>query len=62
MRGSYRNILNFDLGVFYLKYKDRTGTIYLNDSLNTAFRTNTGNSEHKGIETYIEINILKWIN
>lgn len=57
-RGSYKNILNFDLSVFYLKYKDRTGTIYLNDSLNTAFRTNTGNSEHKGVETYIEMNVL----
>jgi Fe(3+) dicitrate transport protein len=41
-----------------LKYKDRTGTIYLNDSLKSAFRTNTGNSEHNGVETYIEMNIL----
>ena len=57
-RGSFRNILNFDLSVFFLKYKDRTGTIYLNDSLKSAFRTNTGNSEHKGFETYIEMNIL----
>ena len=57
-RGSFRNILNFDLSVFFLKYKDRTGTINLNDSLKSAFRTNTGNSEHKGFETYIEMNIL----
>lgn len=57
-RGSYKNILNFDLSFFYLKYKDRTGTIYLNDSLKSAFRTNTGNSEHNGVETYIEMNIL----
>lgn len=57
-RGSYRNILNFDASVFYLIYKDRTGTIYLHDSLNSAYRTNTGNSEHKGLETYFEINVL----
>lgn len=57
-RGSLKNILNFDLSVFYLNYKNRIGTIYKTDSITYAFRTNTGNSEHKGIETYVELNIL----
>lgn len=57
-RGSIKNILNFDLGVFYLNYKNRIGTIYKTDTVEYAFRTNTGGSEHKGIESYVELNIL----
>ena len=57
-RGSIKDILNFDLGLFYVNYKNRIGTIYKTDTVTYAFRTNTGNSEHKGIETYIELNIL----
>lgn len=57
-RGSIKNILNFDLGIFYLNYKNRIGTIYKTDTVVYAFRTNTGSSEHKGVETYVEMNIL----
>ncbi len=57
-RGSVRNILNFDFGLFYINYKNRIGTIYKTDSVVYAFRTNTGNSEHKGVESYLELNIL----
>jgi Fe(3+) dicitrate transport protein len=57
-RGSIKNILNFDVSFFYLNYKNRIGTIYKTDTVIYAFRTNTGNSEHKGIETYMELNIL----
>jgi Fe(3+) dicitrate transport protein len=57
-RGHVKNIINFDLSVFYLNYKNRIGTIYKTDTVMYAFRTNTGNSEHKGVETYVELNIL----
>ncbi len=57
-RGSIKHILNFDLGLFYINYKNKIGTIYKTDTVTYAFRTNTGNAEHKGIETYIELNIL----
>lgn len=58
-RGSYKNILNFDIGAFYLNYQNKIGTIIKQeDTLTYYFRTNTGTSEHKGFETYIEINIL----
>ncbi|MFL5762872.1 MAG: TonB-dependent receptor family protein [Bacteroidia bacterium] len=58
-RGSVKNILNFDLGVFYINYKNRIGTIYkTTDTASYAFRTNTGSSEHKGVESYVEINVL----
>ncbi len=57
-RGNIKNILNFDFGLFYINYKNRVGTVYKSDTVIYAFRTNTGNSEHKGIETYVELNIL----
>jgi Fe(3+) dicitrate transport protein len=57
-RGSIKNILNFDFGLFYINYKNRIGTIYKTDTVVYAFRTNTGNSEHKGVESYVELNIL----
>ncbi|HSZ72755.1 MAG TPA: TonB-dependent receptor [Cytophagaceae bacterium] len=61
-RGTIGNFLNFDLGVFYLQYNRRIGLVTLTDP-NTGnpytLRTNTGNSESKGIETYVEINPLK---
>jgi Fe(3+) dicitrate transport protein len=57
-RGNIKNILNFDLSVFYINYKNRIGMVYKYDTASYAFRTNTGNSEHKGFETYVELNIL----
>lgn len=58
IRGSIRNIINFDIGAYYINYKNKIGTIIQQqDTLSYYFRTNTGNSEHKGIETYLEINI-----
>ncbi|GAB4199556.1 MAG: TonB-dependent receptor [Bacteroidia bacterium] len=59
IRGSIKNIINFDIGAFYLHYKNKIGTVIRQqDTLNYYFRTNTGASEHKGIESYVEINIL----
>jgi Fe(3+) dicitrate transport protein len=57
-RGNIKNILNFDVSLFYINYKNHIGTVYRTDTVNYAFRTNTGNTEHKGIETYVELNIL----
>lgn len=61
-RGTFKNILNFDVSAFYLNYKNKIGIVYGTDSLTPALRTNTGTSEHKGIETYIEWNILNGKN
>jgi Fe(3+) dicitrate transport protein len=55
-RGVWKDILNFDAGLFYLHYLNRIGTIY--GANNYALRTNTGSTEHKGVETYIELNVL----
>ncbi len=59
-RGTFKNILNFDFSVFYLNYKNRVGTIKkTQDTITYLFRTNTGSSENKGFESYVELNILQ---
>lgn len=55
-RGALKNILNFDLGLFYLYYNNRIGTVIQNG---TPFKTNIGTSVSKGVESYLEIDILK---
>jgi Fe(3+) dicitrate transport protein len=55
-RGSVKNYLNFDVGLFYLQYNNRIGTLTQNGA---PFKTNIGNSVSKGIESYIEINPIK---
>lgn len=64
-RGTIKNYLNFDFGVFYMAYNNRIG-VTLKTDVNTgniySFRTNIANSVHKGVETYIEFNLLKYLN
>lgn len=55
-RGNVKNFLNFDIGIFYLQYNNRIGTITQNS---VPFKTNIGTSISKGIESYIEINPIK---
>lgn len=64
-RGTIGNYLNFDFGGFYMAYNNRIGVVLRNDPLtgeNYSLRTNIANSVHAGIESYIEMNILKAIN
>ena len=63
IRGYLHDIVNFDISGFYLKYYDRIGQVEkTNDTANYLFRTNTGTSEHYGLESYIEINISNLLN
>ena len=59
IRGEIADFLSFDLGGFYLLYGNRVGTIVV-DGRN--LRTNVGTSVSKGIESYIELNLLKCLN
>lgn len=52
-KGSIKNYLTFDIGLFYLNYANRIGLITQNG---VPFKTNIGTSVSKGIESYIEIN------
>ena len=55
-RGALKNLLNFDVGVFYLHYDNRIGTLPQNGA---TFKTNIGTSVSKGVESYIEIDVVK---
>ena len=64
-RGTVKNYLNFDIGGFYIAYNNKIGVVLKQDPLtgnDYSLRTNIANSVHKGMESYIELNILKAIN
>lgn len=64
-RGTVKNYFNFDIGGFYMAYNNRIGVTLKTDPTTGeeyAFKTNVANSVHKGIESYLELNILKAIN
>lgn len=63
-RGTVKNYLNFDFGLFYLTYNKRIGIVLINPGTINEYtlRTNVANSIHKGIESYVEFNILKYLN
>lgn len=55
-RGAFNKFINFDIGIFYLSYENRIGSISQNG---LPFKTNIGSSVSQGIESYIEIDIMK---
>lgn len=64
-RGTIKNYLNFDIGGFYMAYNNRIGVVLKTDPVtgnDYSLRTNIANSVHKGIESYVELNILKAMN
>ena len=64
-RTTIQNYLNIDVSLFYLAYNDRIGEVVKTDpitGLDYGYRTNIANSVHKGVEAYIEFNILKYLN
>jgi Fe(3+) dicitrate transport protein len=64
-RTTISNYFNTDISLFYLSYKNRVGQVVKKDPLTGeeyAYRSNIANSVHKGIETYVEFNILKYLD
>jgi Fe(3+) dicitrate transport protein len=57
-RGSIKDHITFDAGVFHMTYNDRIGTIQVNGM---PFRTNIGTSVSKGVESYVEWDALRLI-
>ncbi len=57
LRGAYRKFLNYDVGVYYLNYDNRIGTLTQLDATNRPFqyRTNLGQSVSRGVEAYVEV-------
>lgn len=64
-RGTIKNFLNFDIGGFYMAYNNRIGVLLQTDPItgnDYSIRKNIANSVHQGIESYIEFNLLKYLN
>ena len=64
-KGTIKNYLNFDFSGFYMAYNNRIGVVLRTDPTTNedyTVRTNIANSVHKGVESYIEFNILKYLN
>ena len=61
-RGSWANVLTFDVDAFWLRYDDRIGTIRRfvpgSTTATQQFRTNIGTSVHKGVEAYVELDLI----
>jgi Fe(3+) dicitrate transport protein len=55
-RGSIKNLVNFDIGVFYLNYDNRIGTIVVNGK---NLKTNIGTSVSRGLESFVEFDLFK---
>ena len=61
-RGAVGEWLNFDVGVFLLRYNQRIGLVSAVDPVTGngyQIRTNVADSEHKGVESYVEFSPLK---
>ncbi|MFI5239397.1 MAG: TonB-dependent receptor family protein, partial [Gemmatimonadales bacterium] len=58
-RGMVHDLIKFDVSAFYLSYHDHIGTRSGVDASGAFTETaNLGNSVHKGVETYIELDPL----
>ena len=65
-RGTIGSYLNFDFSLFYLSYNNRIGGVrqFINNdpSLGTfLFRTNLGETINKGIESFVNFNVSKFL-
>lgn len=65
-RGTHKNYLNFDFGLFYLSYNNRIGGVrqFINNDPTKGtflFRTNLGATINKGIEGFVNLNITRFL-
>jgi Fe(3+) dicitrate transport protein len=64
VRGGIAEIVNFDISLFHLAYDNRIGLRPEKDTVmftNYLLRTNIGKSRNRGLETYVETDVLKLI-
>ena len=64
-RGALKNLLYFDVTIFWLQYNNRLGTTLIVDPATSQivrYRTNIGNSRSRGVEAFAELDWLKLIN
>ncbi len=60
-RGNYKNIVSWDVNGFYVFYGNRIGltTFTGADSMKHLYTTNIGDAVAKGIESYVEVSLLR---
>lgn len=62
IRGNYKDIINYDVSAFLLAYNNRIGQILVQDQQlfnYYQFRTNVSDSRSYGIESFVEVEVLK---
>jgi Fe(3+) dicitrate transport protein len=62
IRGNYKDIISYDASAFLLTYNDRIGQLLVQDEVLFNYyllRTNISDSRSYGIETFVEIELLK---
>ncbi len=59
IRGKILNHLQYDISLFSLSYKNRMGTVVLQDNLGSSYtyKTNIGNSITRGMELFVQYKI-----
>jgi Fe(3+) dicitrate transport protein len=63
-RGRIAQVFTFDVNAFYVQYKNRAGTLTVQDAAgaNHLYLTNIGNAASKGVEAYTELSLLRSFN
>lgn len=62
-RGQVKDLFIFDVNAFYLAYNDKIGIVTREiNGEPTLFRTNVSNQRNAGVESLIEVNLLKAIS
>ncbi|HRG38949.1 MAG TPA: TonB-dependent receptor [Bacteroidia bacterium] len=64
LRGNIKELLNFDVSLFYLRYNDRIGAIQKSDPVTYEvyrFRTNVSDSRNYGLESFAELDVFKLV-
>jgi Fe(3+) dicitrate transport protein len=59
-RGHYSDLIRFDINAFYVFYGNRVGLITQQDT--HLLTTNVGDAVNKGVETYVELSLLRLFN
>ncbi len=57
-------IFNFDISLFLINYDNKIGSILSSDTVNFIIynlRTNVAQSRHVGLESYLELDVWKWL-
>lgn len=60
IRGEIKQVINFDINAFYLSYNNKIGNeLRMVDGGERLFRTNIADSRNMGVETYLEVDLIK---